>query len=304
MVGPVRLKIKAMKKKIIAILTAPLERLYLFRIDRLFLLPSECRRLMEAHSIMVQKEFKYRREAFTEAVLELVQIRSKRTSTQYEVKIFVNRAALETKAGENAAVADISLAIAKQLVERHQKTKAAEEQRKKQVTKIDIKKTTATAILFLSLIISGCTSQNLIHGIPNLKQVDPGVWRGGQPNSEGWAWLKSQGVIFDVKLNTESEASDALAETNGLHICRFPITFEQQTTGEPRPGQIIGAVSCMSVGDVFVHCEHGQDRTGLIVGAYRIILDHWSKDAAYREMLADGFHPILRGLVRSWEKEK
>lgn len=119
-----------MKKKIIAILTAPLQRLYLFRIDRLFLLPSECRRLMEAHSVMVQKEFKYRREAFIGAVLELVQIRSKRTSTQYEVKIFVNRAALETKAGEHAAVADISLAIAKQLVERHHKTKAAEEERK------------------------------------------------------------------------------------------------------------------------------------------------------------------------------
>lgn len=119
-----------MKKKIITILIAPLERLYLFRIDRLFLLSSECRRLMEAHSVMVQKEFKYRREAFTDAVLELVQIRSKRTSTQYEVKIFVNRAALETKAGENVAVADISLAIAKQLVERHHKTKAAEQKKK------------------------------------------------------------------------------------------------------------------------------------------------------------------------------
>ena len=115
-----------MKQKLIAILTYPLERLYLFRIDRLFLLPSECRRLMSAHTAKVQTEFANKRKQFTDAVLQLTQVRAKTTSTQYEVRIFVNRAALETSAGENAAVADISLAIAKQIVERNSAAMAAE----------------------------------------------------------------------------------------------------------------------------------------------------------------------------------
>lgn len=126
-----------MKQKLIAILTVPIERFYIFRIDRLFLLPSECRRLMAAHTAKVQTEFVGKREAFKEAVLQLVQVRAKKTSTQYEVRIFVNRAALETSAGENAAVADISLAIAKQLVERHHQMKAAEEARKNPKHKVD-----------------------------------------------------------------------------------------------------------------------------------------------------------------------
>ena len=126
-----------MKKKIISILTAPLERLYLFRIDHLFILPSECRRLMAAHTAKVQGELGTRREQFKQSVLQLVQVRSKRTSVQYEVKIFVNRAALETPAGENVAVADISLAIAKQLVERHHAMKSAEEARKNPKLKVD-----------------------------------------------------------------------------------------------------------------------------------------------------------------------
>jgi tyrosine-protein phosphatase SIW14 len=50
-----------------------------------------------------------------------------------------------------------------------------------------------------------------------------------------------------------------------------------------------------------VHCTHGQDRTGLVVGLYRTIHDGWTKTDAYREMLQLGFHPELRGLREFWE---
>ena len=170
--------------------------------------------------------------------------------------------------------------------------------------KLNIRTATALAVASSALLaICGCATAPITHGIPNLALVEPGVWRGGQPNAEGWAWLKSQGVIFDLKLNSESEASDALAQTNGLHICRFPITLEQQTIGKPRYGQIIGAVSCMSAGYVFVHCEHGQDRTGLIVAAYRVKYNGWSKQKAESEMMAHGFHPWLRGLYWAWHED-
>ena len=50
----------------------------------------------------------------------------------------------------------------------------------------------------------------------------------------------------------------------------------------------------------YVHCEHGQDRTGLIIGAYRVRVQRWSKSQAYQEMKAHGFHPLLHGLYSSW----
>jgi protein tyrosine/serine phosphatase len=49
-----------------------------------------------------------------------------------------------------------------------------------------------------------------------------------------------------------------------------------------------------------VHCTHGQDRTGLIIGLYRLN-EGWTKDAAYKEMLVHHFHSSLHGLHEYWE---
>ncbi len=50
---------------------------------------------------------------------------------------------------------------------------------------------------------------------------------------------------------------------------------------------------------VFVHCEHGSDRTGVCVAAYRIVVQGWSKPDAIREMTEGdyGFHSIWEDLV-------
>ena len=176
-------------------------------------------------------------------------------------------------------------------------------------TKLNIRTATALAVASSALLaICGCKSAPITHGIPNLALVEPGVWRGGQPNAEGWAWLKSQGVLYDVKLNTWDEASDMQAITNGIFVQDDGIiNFEQQTIGKPDSYALESAVQSIinhagTIG-VYVHCEHGQDRTGLVIGAYRVQAEKWSKSDAYKEMAAHGFHPILRGLVRSWDED-
>lgn len=160
------------------------------------------------------------------------------------------------------------------------------------------------------LAITGCSTTNIQHGIPNLAMVEQGVWRGGQPNSEGWAWLKSQGVTYDVKLNTWDEASDKDAMVNGIFVQDDGIiNFEEQTIGKPNSYALASAVQSLinhagvKGEGVFIHCEHGQDRTGLVIGAYRVTAEGWSKEDAYREMRTYGFHPMLRGLVRAWDED-
>lgn len=46
---------------------------------------------------------------------------------------------------------------------------------------------------------------------------------------------------------------------------------------------IIGIFPHLS-GPTYVHCRHGRERTGLIVGAYRILIQKWPKKAAIKEM--------------------
>ena len=51
-----------------------------------------------------------------------------------------------------------------------------------------------------------------------------------------------------------------------------------------------------SEGVWLVHCQNGHDRTGLVVGLIRIVVDGWEPERAWREMIARGYHDELLGL--------
>ncbi|WP_411712908.1 protein-tyrosine phosphatase family protein [Neisseria wadsworthii] len=59
-------------------------------------------------------------------------------------------------------------------------------------------------------------------------------------------------------------------------------------------------------GPVSVHCYHGADRTGLIVGRYRIIYQGWPVEAAKQEMQQGpyGYHSIWKNIDKLFTQEK
>lgn len=136
------------------------------------------------------------------------------------------------------------------------------------------------------------------NAIPNLSQVEPGVWRGGQPTAEGFAWLKTVGISNVIKLNADMEGSDLPAQDMGLQIRKFPILTLEQLVDGPDPAKMKAAVADIGPG-TFIHCTHGEDRTGLLVGQYRL-KEGWSKADAWREMKTNGFHQTLFGLSNYW----
>lgn len=150
--------------------------------------------------------------------------------------------------------------------------------------------------------VLACSSVSKTHGIPNLAQVEPGVWRGGQPNTQGWAWLASQGVTNVIKLNTEGEGSDAGAEALGMTVMRLPITFSQQIGLTTIPPDIFDAALATVAPGIFCHCERGQDRSGLFVGLYRVKREGWTRKEAQKEMELHGYHAELVGLSRFWRE--
>lgn len=146
------------------------------------------------------------------------------------------------------------------------------------------------------LTLIGCTSVPSFtsHGILNLRVVDPSmaIYRGGQPNSKGFAYLKSIGVTNIVKLNLENNG-DKDAKDLGMTVVYVPIPIDEQLIHVSKD-QIDKAVGSITPG-TYIHCEHGQDRTGLVVAAYRISTGTSKKDAE-KEMLSNGFHKVLHGL--------
>jgi protein tyrosine/serine phosphatase len=166
--------------------------------------------------------------------------------------------------------------------------------------------------LFL-LAFLGCTPTKYVHNVPNLVQVSPGLWRSGQPvNDADWKYLHDElGITQDVKLNFESEGSDDGAVRAGMTVHVLSIQPEgdkdlldnlTNTFVSPDRGNITEAERVIrGGGGVLVHCTHGQDRTGLVLGIHRAEDEGWTKDAAYEEMLEHGFHPELHGLHEFWE---
>ncbi len=148
------------------------------------------------------------------------------------------------------------------------------------------------------------------HGIPNFAVVDEQrhIYRGGQPTDEGWLWLKANGVTLDVKLDTDAEGSDAMAERVGIMVWKEPVTMAQQLGLRKMP--MAWFVDCVLPSNgVFIHCLHGQDRTGLAVALLRVQRVQncesgfgWRKADAYQEMMNHGFHQELGGLWRFWRE--
>lgn len=51
----------------------------------------------------------------------------------------------------------------------------------------------------------------------------------------------------------------------------------------------------------YVHCKHGVDRTGMVVAAYRVIVEGKTPQQAADECLAEGMHEIyLLWLIQLW----
>jgi len=48
---------------------------------------------------------------------------------------------------------------------------------------------------------------------------------------------------------------------------------------------------------IFVHCRVGDDRTGMMVAAYRMVEEGWSAEKAKQEMLTYGFNFTHRHLI-------
>jgi hypothetical protein len=146
-----------------------------------------------------------------------------------------------------------------------------------------------------------CATGILAQGVPNLAEVEPGVWRGGQPTEAGWTHLKSLGITNVIKLNLQSEGSDAAAQHLGMKVYPVPIPLPEQLGLKPiDTNDIEKILTAVPAAGTFIHCEHGQDQTGLFVALWRVRRDGWSKSDAEKEMLAHGFHKDLRGLWQFW----
>jgi protein tyrosine/serine phosphatase len=142
--------------------------------------------------------------------------------------------------------------------------------------------------------------------LPNFHPVAPGVWRGAAPTEAGLRRLKAMGVktVVDLRIAPKTVRREgAYARSLGLEWINLPMGADPPT---PRQvSTLLAALDRAPARPVFVHCQHGADRTGCMIGIYRVTRQGWPFGRAYAEMRQDGFDPRwgrLRAAVRQRAK--
>lgn len=133
--------------------------------------------------------------------------------------------------------------------------------------------------------------------ILRFRQVDQGVWAGGRPGQAGLEELAAAGIrtVIDLEGGWWHNPTDTVAAEEraaralGMNFISLPM----HPWFVPKAAQVDSALKLMrdpSLQPVYVHCNHGKDRTGIVEGAYRVCYQGWTPDQAFAEMLQNGFN--------------
>ena len=136
-----------------------------------------------------------------------------------------------------------------------------------------------------------------IEGLPNSYCIGPGLYRGAQPTMTGFERLQKLGI--KTIINLRSFHSDK-KEVMKLGISYEQVYMKAWHAEKEDAVQFLRIATDPSRLPIFVHCEHGSDRTGLMVAIYRVVVSGWTKEQAIREMVEGGygFHSIWGNFVR------
>lgn len=150
-------------------------------------------------------------------------------------------------------------------------------------------------------------AQSPAAGIKNFYQVNQHVYRGAQPDKEGFGFLTKLGVktVIDLReSDARSRMEERLVTTAGMRYLNVPMTGLTPPT-DVEISKILGILENENTGPVFVHCKRGADRTGAVIAAYRIDHDGWDNDRALKEAMDRGmsfFQLPRQGYIRSFQR--
>lgn len=160
--------------------------------------------------------------------------------------------------------------------------------------------------------------------IARFRHVAPSIYAGGNPVSKadgdrGMRALAALGIATVVNLQggdvddsiagwwtwavEPGEDAEAIAaerrffEERGAAYFNFPLCSHKPVTAqEDRDIRSALQVLASATQDrpAFLHCEHGADRTGLVIALYRVLYQSWSPQDAHREWVSNGHGRISR----------
>lgn len=159
----------------------------------------------------------------------------------------------------------------------------------------------------LLVIIITLVSNFVFAAIPNQQTINSQIIRGGRPSNADLDQLKVQGykTIIDFEDNKKVIAIEkAYAEKLGFKFISAPMNA-WSTPNDKVINSVLQQMQDSKNYPMFIHCQHGRDRTGLVSAVYRVLGEKWTQEAAHEEMIALGFRKIFKNMDNYfWTKTK
>jgi hypothetical protein len=147
-----------------------------------------------------------------------------------------------------------------------------------------------------------------LHAALPIVEVAPGIYRGPVPETASdFRQISDLGVrsVIDLRKFRRRKRDETCrcVRAHGMNYIAAPIGFYPERDGSPE--RAVRLLANARLYPIYLHCELGRDRSGLVVGLFRVRCQGWSVCAAYAEMQRFGFNERLRGLDRYfWDRAR
>lgn len=171
--------------------------------------------------------------------------------------------------------------------------------------KIKFSAAAVALVLGVTLILDAfAQAQARYPELPNFHHVNDQLYRGAQPKEGGLETLKKLGVRAIVNLRNGAEATPNEGdEARRLGLRYYNVPLPDLSAPQDKDVQLVlDIISDKENKPVFVHCRHGEDRTGTIIACYRISHDDWTAAEAKAEAQKLGMSWTQMGMKRYIDK--
>lgn len=133
--------------------------------------------------------------------------------------------------------------------------------------------------------------------IENLHRITPGLYRSAQPDADGFRAAEKLGIRTVINLR---DNNDDIEPAKGTRLRLIRLEMSAWDVDEERVARVLALLREKEHGPFLVHCQHGADRTGLMMAMYRIIEQGWKKEDALAELKDGGygFHSVWRNISK------
>jgi len=149
-------------------------------------------------------------------------------------------------------------------------------------------------VYFSKHTVQGACARDLGSPIRNFCVASPGIlWRGERPTASDAAWLLQHqvGSIVNLELfRDDHRAFEAAPAPNDItvveyyHVADFePVHLLNWSLLDDHVAHFLAIVATAQL-PVYLHCLDGIDRSSVLIGAYRVLMEGQSAEQALREM--------------------